>query len=219
MAIGTNGGSRGLSLAAAQTVHVGPEPSRTEDFCLVRPFSPLESRSWAPFCPRTLASTSASCWVYTNILWRRILDLLGLFDPISVPANQNKPQHRQKVPPAPPACLVGTLHIFLHILPSYTRRSPSPGLLVRPWHIGLDVRLSSRSVSCVTSHLHPRKHKTGGRCTLHLAPVGQKRRLPRLARALGFWSGQALATGTAWASLCLIHHHQETAQETKRFFS
>ena len=23
---------------------------------------------------------------------------------------------------------------------------------------------------------------------------------------LGFWSGQALATGTAWAGLCLIHH-------------
>ena len=25
--------------------------------------------------------------------------------------------------------------------------------------------------------------------------------------AFGFWSGRALATGTAWAGLCLIHHH------------
>ena len=25
---------------------------------------------------------------------------------------------------------------------------------------------------------------------------------------LGFGSGRALATGTAWAALCLIHHHR-----------
>ena len=75
---------------------------------------------------------------------------VGLLDPISVPENQNKPQHKQKALPAPPACLAGTLHIFLNILPPYIRRSPSPGLLVRPWHIGLDVRLSSTSVPCVT---------------------------------------------------------------------
>ena len=29
-----------------------------------------------------------------------------------------------------------------------------------------------------------------------------------LAISLGVWSGRALATGTAWAGLCLIHHHQ-----------
>ena len=28
-----------------------------------------------------------------------------------------------------------------------------------------------------------------------------------LTTALGFWSERALATGTAWAGLCLIHHH------------
>ena len=28
-----------------------------------------------------------------------------------------------------------------------------------------------------------------------------------LATALGFWSGRALTTGTAWAGLCLIQHH------------
>ena len=28
-----------------------------------------------------------------------------------------------------------------------------------------------------------------------------------LAIPFGFWSGRALATGTAWAGLCLIHHH------------
>ena len=44
--------------------------------------------------------------------------------------------------------------------------------------------------------------------TLHRAPVGQG---PSghgwLAIAFGFWSGRALATGTAWAGLCLIYHH------------
>ena len=29
--------------------------------------------------------------------------------------------------------------------------------------------------------------------------------------SFGFWSGRALATGTAWAGLCLIHHHQAPA--------
>ena len=29
-----------------------------------------------------------------------------------------------------------------------------------------------------------------------------------LAIAFGFWSGRALTTGTAWAGLCFIHHHQ-----------
>ena len=28
-----------------------------------------------------------------------------------------------------------------------------------------------------------------------------------LATTLAFWSGRVLATGTAWAGLCLIHHH------------
>ena len=33
-----------------------------------------------------------------------------------------------------------------------------------------------------------------------------------LSIALGFWSGRALATGTAWAGLCLIHHHHTSAR-------
>ena len=45
-------------------------------------------------------------------------------------------------------------------------------------------------------------------CTLHRAPVGQGPPGPGwLAISFGFWSGRALATGTAWAGLCLIHHH------------
>ena len=44
--------------------------------------------------------------------------------------------------------------------------------------------------------------------TLHRAPVGQGPSGPDwLAIFFGFWSGRALATGTAWAGLCLIHHH------------
>ena len=40
-------------------------------------------------------------------------------------------------------------------------------------------------------------------------PVGQGPSGPGwLAIAFGFWSGRALATGTAWAGLCLIHHHR-----------
>ena len=46
--------------------------------------------------------------------------------------------------------------------------------------------------------------------TLHRTPVGQAPSGPGwLAIAFGFWSGRALATGTAWAGLCFIHHHQE----------
>ena len=45
--------------------------------------------------------------------------------------------------------------------------------------------------------------------TLHRAPVGQGPSGPDwLAISFGFWSGRALATGTAWAGLCLIHHHR-----------
>ena len=45
--------------------------------------------------------------------------------------------------------------------------------------------------------------------TLHCAPVGQggPPGPDWLAISFGFWSGRALATGTAWAGLCLIHHH------------
>ena len=56
-------------------------------------------------------------------------------------------------------------------------------------------------------------------CTLHRAPVGQGPSGPDwlaissgpdwLAISFGFWSGRALATGTAWAGLCLIHHHHQ----------
>ena len=45
--------------------------------------------------------------------------------------------------------------------------------------------------------------------TPHRAPVGQGPSGPDwLAIAFGFWSGRALTTGTAWAGLCFIHHHQ-----------
>ena len=48
---------------------------------------------------------------------------------------------------------------------------------------------------------------------LHRAPVGQGPRvLSWLAIAFGVWSGRALATGTAWAGLCLIHRHQQSHQ-------
>ena len=41
-------------------------------------------------------------------------------------------------------------------------------------------------------------------CTLHRAPAGQGPSGPGwLATALGFWSGRPLATGMAWAALCL----------------
>ena len=47
--------------------------------------------------------------------------------------------------------------------------------------------------------------------TLHRAPVGQGPPGPDwLAISFGFWSGRALATGTAWAGLCLIHHHHQS---------
>ena len=45
--------------------------------------------------------------------------------------------------------------------------------------------------------------------TLHRAPVGQGPPGPDwLAISFGFWSGRALATGTAWAGLRLIHHQR-----------
>ena len=52
----------------------------------------------------------------------------------------------------------------------------------------------------------------------HRAPVGQSvGQGPSgpgwLAIAFGFWSGRALATGTAWAGLCLIHHHHPHCPE------
>ena len=51
-------------------------------------------------------------------------------------------------------------------------------------------------------------HENHAKRTLHRAPVGQGPPGPGwLAISLGFWSGRALATGTAWAGLCLIHHH------------
>ena len=58
---------------------------------------------------------------------------------------------------------------------------------------------------------HQNRRRTGlvSSRTLHRAPVGQGPSGPDwLATAFGFWSGRALATGTAWAGLCLIHHNQ-----------
>ena len=38
-----------------------------------------------------------------------------------------------------------------------------------------------------------------------------------LPLALGFWSGRALASGTAWEGLCLVHHHhRRTAPATEK---
>ena len=36
--------------------------------------------------------------------------------------------------------------------------------------------------------------------------------------SFGFWSGRALATGTAWAGLCLIHHHHRIFFVKARIF-
>ena len=53
--------------------------------------------------------------------------------------------------------------------------------------------------------------------TLHRAPVGQGPPGPGwLAISLGFWSGRALATGTAWVGLCLIHHHHRRPELHRR---
>ena len=53
--------------------------------------------------------------------------------------------------------------------------------------------------------------------TLHRAPVGQGPSCPDwLAISFGFWSGRALATGTAWAGLCLIHHHHPSCARPSR---
>ena len=55
--------------------------------------------------------------------------------------------------------------------------------------------------------------------TLHRAPVGQGPSGPDwLAISFGFWSGRALATGTAWAGLCLIHHHLTGRVKTRALF-
>ena len=55
--------------------------------------------------------------------------------------------------------------------------------------------------------------------TVRRAPVGQGPPGPGwLAISLGFCSGRALATGTAWAGLCLIHHHLQPTQ-AKRLLS
>ena len=54
--------------------------------------------------------------------------------------------------------------------------------------------------------------------TLHRAPVGQGPPGPGwLAISFGFWSGRALATGTAWAGLCLIHHQHHRKLPPKTF--
>ena len=36
--------------------------------------------------------------------------------------------------------------------------------------------------------------------------------------ALGFWSGRVLATRTAWASFCLVHHNNFFIRHRNRFF-
>ena len=62
--------------------------------------------------------------------------------------------------------------------------------------------------SCVFSLLLARAPSTSA---VRPLAVGQGPSGPDwLATALGFWSGRVLATGTAWAGLCLIHHHHFT---------
>ena len=54
--------------------------------------------------------------------------------------------------------------------------------------------------------------------TLNRAPVGQGPSGPDwLAISFGVWSGRALATGTAWAGLCLIHHHPDANEPASLF--
>ena len=64
-----------------------------------------------------------------------------------------------------------------------------------------------------------RRRRSMSECTLHRAPVGQGPSGPDwLAISFGFWSGRALATGTAWAGLCLIHHQRSMSESHQRFF-
>ena len=47
-------------------------------------------------------------------------------------------------------------------------------------------------------------HVGGGRANTRIRESGGTL---LYGQSIGFWSGRALATGTAWAGLCLIHHH------------
>ena len=67
--------------------------------------------------------------------------------------------------------------------------------------------VADRATTSAPAPAAPRQSSAAG--TLHRAPVGQGPPGPGwLAISFGFWPGRALATGTAWAGLCLIHHHQ-----------
>ena len=106
--------------------------------------------------------------------------------------------------------------------------SPSRGLTTRPLRASprrpwLSLRRRRMSSCGAETHLLFTCHSaidasdtsTRRARTLHRAPVvGQGPSGPDwLAIAFGFWSGRALATGTAWAGLCLIHHHQHAILE------
>ena len=58
------------------------------------------------------------------------------------------------------------MHIFLNILPPYIRRSPSPGLLVRPWHIGYRSRRQTELQKRVLRHTAPAVAEGEPRCVV-----------------------------------------------------
>ena len=67
-----------------------------------------------------------------------------------------------------------------------------------PWLLAVPVRAQQLSLASSCCRAEGR------------APIGQGTSGPGwLGTALGFWSGRTHATGTAWESLCLIHHHAQ----------
>ena len=98
------------------------------------------------------------------------------------------------------------------VLPEGAAGRPGRAAEARWWRRGVAMkpRLQSHDLAKASeppARLAPRPLQPITR-TLHRAPVGQGPPGPDwLAISFGFWSGRALATGTAWAGLCLIHHH------------
>ena len=113
---------------------------------------------------------------------------LGLLDPISVPENQNKPQHRQKALPAPPACLARTLHIFFAHSPSLYKTEPQP----RP--LGEAVTYRSRR----QTELQQRALRHRAPLVAHAACPHADPSLPRPQRDRGCLASTAIAIVVAW---------------------
>ena len=121
---------------------------------------------------------------------------LGLLDPISVPENQNKPQHRQKALPAPPACLAGTLHIFFTCYLSLytTEHQPRP--------LGEAVAYRSR-----------RQTELQQRSLRHMAPL-VAHRLPSCGSLL---ASTAIANVVAWCECQLRRGSSSTLPSPAQF--